>query len=376
VLCDIVVDTRSFHAEPGKGLGFCATHSDYSHRRRNQVTTRVYLYRNSAKMVNKAAAEAAKNAGNTLFKNGQYAAAIEKYKEAVSHDGSQAAYWSNMSACYEKLGKFSEMADASRACIKADKSFIKGYFRLATAQKGLGQNADCIKTLESGLALQPNNTDLKKMKKELQEVVRSEQVAAYCQQAEQQYKQKDIVSAYKTLELARRLDGGNNKQVEKLVSIIQPAYDKFESSRKSKLSGPDLYKEKGDEKYKNAQFEEAIVEYTKCLDLLKQKGQGQSETALKAYSNRAACYKQISNFDGVIEDCTSVLEVEPRNVKALVRRAQAFEGVERYRMALTDVKFVLGMGVAEIGKSNFDLCNQMQHRLQKTVDTLKKMNSS
>lgn len=51
--------------------------------------------------------------------------------------------------------------------------------------------------------------------------------------------------------------------------------------------------------------------------------------AIKCYSNRAACYKQLSNFDATVEDTTAVLEVEPNNVKALVRRAQAFEAIER-----------------------------------------------
>jgi stress-induced-phosphoprotein 1 len=88
-----------------------------------------------------------------------------------------------------------------------------------------------------------------------------------------------------------------------------------------------------------------------------------------------ACYKQISNFDGVISDCTAVLEVEPDNVKALLRRAQAFEGVERYRFALQDVKAVLQLPYHQVGKTNFDLCNGMQHRLQRTVDQLKKMSS-
>ena len=105
-------------------------------------------------------------------------------------------------------------------------------------------------------------------------------------------------------------------------------------------------------------------------------GKGGSELALKAYSNRAACYKQISNFDGTISDCTAVLEVDPDNVKALIRRAQAFEGVERYRFALQDVKTVLTMPYHKVGKANFDLCNGMQHRLQRTVAQLKKMNSS
>jgi stress-induced-phosphoprotein 1 len=90
----------------------------------------------------------------------------------------------------------------------------------------------------------------------------------------------------------------------------------------------------------------------------------------------SACYKQISNFDGVIADSTAVLEVEPQNVKALVRRAQAFEGVERYRFALQDVKAVLAMPYNQVGQANFDLCNGMQHRLNRTVAQLKKMNSS
>ena len=95
---------------------------------------------------------------------------------------------------------------------------------------------------------------------------------------------------------------------------------------------------------------------------------------MKAHANRAACYKQISNFDGVIEDCTAVLEVDPENVKALVRRAQAFEGVERYRFALQDVKTVLSMPYTQVGKANFDMCNMMQHRLNRTVQQLKANN--
>merc|ERR1712070_940926 len=118
----------------------------------------------------------------------------------------------------------------------------------------------------------------------------------------------------------------------------------------------------------------AIEQYTKCIQKLGMSDQ--SSLILKAYSNRAACYKQISNFDGTIEDCTAVLEIEPDNIKALIRRAQAFEGVERYRFALQDVKTVLQMPFHKVGKSNFDLCNGMQHRLQRTVSQLKAMSSS
>lgn len=280
-----------------------------------------------------------------------------------------------MAACYEKIRKFAEMEEAARSCIKADRSFIKGYFRLAVAQKQLGELADCIKTLESGLALDASHKDLKQMKKDVNELLRAEQVANYCQQAEAQFNSGDIAQAMKTLELAGRLDAGN-PSIATIMNKVKPAYDKQEAARKRGLSKTEQLKEKGDDSYKNADFEGAITKYTECLTALEKSGENKSELALKAYANRAACYKQISNFDGVISDCTAVLEVEPQNIKALIRRAQAFEGVERYRFALQDVKTVLQMPYNVVGKSNFELCNGLQHRLQRTVDQLKKMSSS
>jgi stress-induced-phosphoprotein 1 len=317
-------------------------------------------------------AESVKNEGNALFKAGNYSAAIAKYDEAHNLDPTNAAYQSNAAACWEKLGNYAEMEVAARKCVSADKSFVKGYFRLATALKHQNDLTGCIKALESGLAVQSSNADLKKMKKEVTELVRAEQVASYCNKAEEMLMGGDIAGAHKTLELASRLDAGN-AQIEKMMAKVKPKWEKMEKERKGNLSGEELFKEKGDEAYKAANFEEAIKFYTKCLDACADKT---SEVALKAHSNRAACYKQISNFDGVIEDCSAVLEVEPENVKALIRRAQAFEGVERYRFALSDIKTVLSMPYEKIGKANYDLCNMMQHRLNRTVHQLKQMSGN
>lgn len=321
-----------------------------------------------------AQAEVAKAAGNTFFKNGSYAAAIEKYDAASEIDGTVPAYQSNAAACWEKLGDYENMEKAARKCIASDKNFVKGYFRLATALKSLNNLSACIKALESGLAIQSSNSDLKKMKKEVVELQRAEQVASYCNKADEQMQGGDIAGAYKTLELASRLDAGNS-DIDRMMGKVRPKFEAAEARRKSGLSQTELFKEKGDEAYKAANFEGAIELYTKCIDALRASKKAETPLALKAYSNRAACYKQISNFDGTIGDCSAVLEVEPDNVKALIRRAQAFEGVERYRFALGDIKTVLSMPYESVGKTNWDLCNMMQHRLNRTVQQLKKMDS-
>jgi len=319
-----------------------------------------------------AQAEALKAQGNQFFKSKQYEAAIAKYQEACKIDPNVPAYFSNTAACFEKLGKYREMAQAGQDCIRANKKFLKGYFRLATAQKALGEYPACVKTIESGLAVDSTSPDLKRMRTEVNELLRGEQVNSFCNKAEEQMMSGDIPGAMKSLDLASRLDAGN-PIIERMMSKVKPKFEAMEKRRKANLSATEVFKERGDEAYKAANFEVAIGFYTQCIDALKREGKETNGLAIKAYSNRSACYKQISNFDGTIEDCSMVLEVEPENIKALIGRAQAFEGVERYRFALQDVKTVLGMPYAKVGKSNFDLCNGMQHRLNRTVQQLKRM---
>jgi len=158
-------------------------------------------------------------------------------------DSTVPAYQSNAAACWEKLGDYSSMETAARKCISADKSFVKGYFRLATALKNLNDLSNCIKTLESGLAIQSTNADLKKMKKEVTELQRAEQVAGYCKKAEEQMMGGDIAGAHKTLELASRLDAGNS-DIVRMMSKVKPKYEAMEAKRKRGLSATELYKEK------------------------------------------------------------------------------------------------------------------------------------
>eukprot|EP00903_Cladosiphon_okamuranus_P005515 g5494.t2 len=319
-----------------------------------------------AKMPN-AAAEAHKSAGNAFFKNGDYRNAIAKYSDAIAADPTNHTYWSNRSASYAGLNEWEEAARDAAECIKVNKNFVKGYFRLATAKKNLNELDAAADVIKRGLCVEPRNADLKKNLKEIDELIRGEKVAQFISQAEAQLKAGDYGAAMRAVDAGMRLDAGNS-DLKAVMDRAKPKFEAAERSRKSGLSSTELLKEKGDDFYKKASFEDAIAKYTECLDSLPDK---KSELAIKCFSNRSACYKQLSNFDATVEDTTSVLEVDPNNVKALVRRAQAFEAIERYRFALQDVRTVLSMPHDKVGSQNLSLANGMQHRLNRVVQQLK-----
>ncbi|CAD6567155.1 MAG: TOM (translocase of outer membrane) complex component [Alectoria sarmentosa] len=54
------------------------------------------------------------------------------------------------------------------------------------------------------------------------------------------------------------------------------------------------------------------------------------------YSNRAACYNALGSWEKVVEDTTAAINLDNEYVKALNRRANAYEHLEKYSEALLD----------------------------------------
>mmetsp|Transcript_5770 Transcript_5770/g.18220 ORF Transcript_5770/g.18220 Transcript_5770/m.18220 type:complete len:318 (-) Transcript_5770:107-1060(-) len=309
----------------------------------------------------------AKKEGNKLFKEGKHEEAIVKYTEAIQLDSTDVTFFSNRSAAYAALGMWDEAAEDGRACIKVNKNFIKGYFRLAVALRSAGKFKEAVDNIKMGLAVDPGNADLKKQASEMEEIMRKDRVLVLIGKAKEQMQTNDLKECLATCDRALALDAGN-KEIVKIKSTVEPKFQATEKRRVLSLPKPARDKEAGDKCYRAANFEGAIEAYTRCIDATQDKS---SELCLKAYSNRSACYKQLSNFDGTIADCTAVLDADPNNVKSLVRRAQAFEAVERYKSALQDVKAVLAIPQATVGQANWSLCNMMKERLNRVVQQLK-----
>ncbi|KAF3013580.1 TOM (translocase of outer membrane) complex component [Neopestalotiopsis sp. 37M] len=75
-------------------------------------------------------------------------------------------------------------------------------------------------------------------------------------------------------------------------------------------------------------------DYNKAIDLYSQAILCKPDPIF--YSNRAACYNALSVWDNVVEDTTAAINLDPTYVKALNRRANAYEHLEQYSEALLD----------------------------------------
>lgn len=208
--------------------------------------------------------------GNNFFKAKNYEAAIDKYSDAIALDPSDVTFYSNRSACYAALNRWQEAAEDGRQCIMADKNFVKGYFRQALALQNLGNLDGSLEAVKRGLGIDSQNADLKKMSKELDEQIRMKKVESFITSAQVQLKEDDVNSAFKSVEAGLRLDP-NNTDLNRLMDRVRPLYERAEKQRWASLDPKERLKEEGDRLFKEAKFEEAIRAYGRALDAIPDK---------------------------------------------------------------------------------------------------------
>jgi tetratricopeptide (TPR) repeat protein len=75
-------------------------------------------------------------------------------------------------------------------------------------------------------------------------------------------------------------------------------------------------------------------DYSRAIDLYGQAILCKADAVF--YSNRAACWNAMSNWSKVIDDTTAAITIDPEYIKALNRRANAYEQEARYSEALLD----------------------------------------
>ena len=73
--------------------------------------------------------------------------------------------------------------------------------------------------------------------------------------------------------------------------------------------------------------------YTRALSLATT-----NEEKVALLNNPAACRFQDRDFRQCVSDCNEALAIDPDNVKALLRRGQSYENIEKIELAMADMK--------------------------------------
>uniref|UniRef100_A0A7N6B7D7 Mitochondrial import receptor subunit TOM70 n=1 Tax=Anabas testudineus TaxID=64144 RepID=A0A7N6B7D7_ANATE len=126
---------------------------------------------------------------------------------------------------------------------------------------------------------------------------------------------------------------GERKTPEGSASPVQGQ----DGGARSPLDRAQAAKNKGNKYFKATKYENAIQCYTEAIALCPTEQKSDLSTF---YQNRAAAYEQQMKWTEVVQDCSKAVELNPRYIKALFRRAKALEKLDNKKECLEDVTAV------------------------------------
>ncbi|XP_034867529.1 sperm-associated antigen 1 [Mirounga leonina] len=136
-----------------------------------------------------------------------------------------------------------------------------------------------------------------------------------CSKIDEDYKEKAVVNKSHLSKIETRIDTAGLTGKEKTFLATHE-------------------KEKGNEAFNSGDYEEAVMYYTRSISVL---------PTVAAYNNRAQAELKLQNWNSAFQDCEKVLELEPGNLKALLRRATTYKHQNKLQEALEDLNEVLNV---------------------------------
>uniref|UniRef100_A0A1A9X3Y2 TPR_REGION domain-containing protein n=1 Tax=Glossina brevipalpis TaxID=37001 RepID=A0A1A9X3Y2_9MUSC len=112
---------------------------------------------------------------------------------------------------------------------------------------------------------------------------------------------------------------------------------------KEKLS--EEYRLRGNEYFRAKEFDDALVEYTRSIQMYPEK-------SVAAYNNRALTYYKLKKYYESMKDCEESLKIEPNNIKARLRLAEAHYAYGRRKESNHLQSYHLYLKVLELDGEN------------------------
>ncbi|XP_061850945.1 sperm-associated antigen 1 [Colius striatus] len=116
------------------------------------------------------------------------------------------------------------------------------------------------------------------------------------------------------------------------LPIIEKKIDTTGMTKKDKIFIATREKDKGNEAFAAGDYVEAVTYYSRSISVI---------PTAAAYNNKAQAEIKLQDWDNALQDCEKVLDMEPNNIKALLRRATVHNQLQNYQTAIEDLNKVL-----------------------------------
>lgn len=322
-------------------------------------------------------AEEKKAEGNIHYRNQDYHKALACYSRAIELCPESTAYYGNRAACRIMMGAYQDALQDARDSVRLDKTFAKGYVRIAKCCLALGDSAAALNAINRAEELEPTS-DLANEKRSLQmlqthtedmtksyekgdyrkviyccdralehavasrriKLTKAECLALLGRYQESEEMANDVLRNDATNAdalLVRGLCFYYQDNVEKafmhFTQVLRLAPDHVKARdiyRRAKILK--AKKEEGNEAFKAGRYQEALDIYTSALNI----DANNKLTNAKLYNNRALVLVKMGKQQEALNDCNQAIALDDLYIKAYLRRAKCCMDLEKFEEAVRD----------------------------------------
>ena len=153
-------------------------------------------------------------------------------------------------------------------------------------------------------------------------------------------------------------------------STIIPSSSPPLLSDQERLRIANILRAEGNESFRSRNFEDALNKYSEIIQILAtlftdSLMSERNEMLEKAWNNTAAALMEMHNYSHAIDACDAVLDLNPLNVKALVRRAKCYNRLGDVDLFIEDMDRAVALD-----PNNTDLIRIMMSEDQEEVGSL------